>query len=166
MLELTWCLPGEVAGHVSLVCSVFVAERAVPLPPESSCVTGRSDCAQPPAPVGPRQRQAPPSTTSLCRCNSCPGESSRPTPHPSTTRPKPVLLKGTQRQARPPQGTEEGICVYQRHTQTAELTSPSAHSLYQGLDSHLLEPLWPLPWVCPLGMPCACHVHTPDPRDG
>lgn len=59
MLELTWCLPGEVAGQVSLVCSVLVAERAVPLPPESSCVTGRSDCAQPPAPVGPGQRQPP-----------------------------------------------------------------------------------------------------------
>ena len=132
MLELTWCLPGEAASHVSLVSSVLVAERPVSLPPRAPGVTGRSDCTQSLAPVGPGQRQGPPSTTSLCRCESCPGESSRPTPHPSTTRPKPVLLKGTQHQACPPQGTEQGICVGQRCTQAAELSSPSAQSLYQG----------------------------------
>ena len=133
MLELTWCLPGEAAGHVSLVCSVLVAERAVPLcptraPVSQAEVTVHSLRLQ----WVPGSDSPPPSSTSLCMCESCPGESSRPTPHPSTTRPKPVLLKGTQRQARPPQGTEEGICVDQRHTRTAELSSPSAHSLYQG----------------------------------
>ena len=75
---------------------------------------------------------APASTTSLCGCKSCPRESSRTTTHPSTTRPKPLLLKGTQHQARPPQGTEQGICVGQRRTQAAELSSPSTQSLYQG----------------------------------
>ena len=113
----------------------FFGCRASSAPPHPRApgVTGRSDCAQPPAPVGPGQRRgSPPSTTSLYRCESCPGESSRPTPHPSATRPKPVLLKGIQSQARPPQGTEQGICVGQRRTRTAELSSPSAHSLYQG----------------------------------
>ena len=59
MLELTWCLPGEAAGHVSLVSSVLVAERPVPLPPRAPGVTGRIDCAQSLAPVGPGQRRGP-----------------------------------------------------------------------------------------------------------
>ena len=114
----------------------------------------------------PGSDRASASTTSLCRCESCPRESSRHTPHPSTTRPKPVLLKGTQHQARPPQGTEQGICVGQRVP--GQLTSLLlVHTpCIRDQDSHLLEPLWPLPWVSPLGMPSPCHVCTPGHRDG
>ena len=54
MLELTWCLPGEAAGHVSMVSSVLVAERTVPLPLEL-LVTQAEFSAQSLAPVGPGQ---------------------------------------------------------------------------------------------------------------
>ena len=59
MLEHTWCLFGEAAGHESLVSYVLFAERPVPLPPRAPGVTGRIYYSQSLAPVGPGQRRGP-----------------------------------------------------------------------------------------------------------
>ena len=101
-------------------------------PPRAPGVTGRIDCTQSLAPVGPGQRRVPRIHYFTVQVRELPQGEQETYSSSIHAKAKTCAFQGTQHQACPPQGTEQGICVGQRRSQAAELSSASAQSLYQG----------------------------------
>ena len=143
------CVPGLFSfGHRA---------SSAPHPPRASGVTGRIDCTESLAPVGSGHRRGPPHPLLHCAgVRAAPGRAAD------------LLL------IHPPQGQSlcygkvpSAMCALPREQSREYLWDRDAPVQLSSLlllhtpctrdqDSHLLEPLWPLPFVSPW----ACPVHV------